>query len=112
MKVSEPEDGVVRVAVDVTNTGAVDGDEVVQVYVQYPRSRPWRPERQLRGFKRVSVPAGQTVCVEIPVAVQDLKYWSEKDHAWTLAPGRYRFLAGASSADIRCRKVRRIRQLQ
>ena len=105
LKVSEPEDGVVRVTLDVTNTGAVDGDEVVQVYVKYPRTRPWRPERQLRGFKRVSVPAGQTVRVEIPVAVKDLKYWSEKDHAWTLAPGRYRFLVGASSADIRCRKA-------
>ena len=94
--------------VDVTNTGAMDGDEVVQVYLQYPRTRPNRPERQLRGFRRVFVPAGQTVRVEIPVAVQDLKHWSESAHAWTLAPGRYRFLAGASSADIRCRKSRRI----
>lgn len=109
LQVSEGAEGVLMVSVDVTNTGAVDGDEVVQVYAQYPRSRPWRPERQLRGFKRVSIPAGQTVRVEIPVSVQDLKYWSEKDHAWTLAPGRYRFLVGASSADIRCRKVRRIR---
>jgi beta-glucosidase len=108
LKVSAPEDGVVRVSVDVTNTGAVDGDEVVQLYLQYPRTRPNRPERQLRGFRRVFVPAGQTVCVEIPIAVDDLKYWSETTRAWTLAPGRYRFLAGASSADIRCRKSRRI----
>ena len=92
-----------------TNTDAVDGDEVVQLYLQYPRTRPNRPERQLRGFRRVFVPAGQTVRVEIPVSVQDLKFWSEGDHAWTLAPWRYRFLAGASSADILCRKACRLR---
>ena len=68
LQVSDGADGVFRVSVDVTNTGSVDGDEVVQVYAQYPGSKVVRPERQLRGFRRVSIPAGQTLRVEIPVA--------------------------------------------
>ena len=109
LQVSDGVDGVFRVSVDVTNTGALDGDEVVQVYAQYPGSKVVRPERQLRGFKRVTIPAGQTLRVEIPVAAQDLAYWSETEHRWVVEKGRVRFLVGASSADIRCRKVRRIR---
>ena len=109
MKVSAPEDGVVEVSLDVTNRSSVDGDEVVQIYVQYPRSKVERPQRQLRGFKRVSIPAGETVHVTIPVAVEDLAYWNVEDHCWTVEKGRVRFLAGASSADIRCRRSVRIR---
>ena len=109
MKVSDGADGVFLVSVDVTNTGAVDGEEVVQVYVQYPGSKVVRPQKQLRGFRRVSIPAGQTLRVEIPIAAKDLAYWSPEQHDWVVEKGRVRFLAGASSADIRCRKARRIR---
>jgi len=107
-KVSKPEAGVITLSLDVTNCGKLDGDEVVQIYAQYPGSKVQRPERQLRGFKRVSVPAGQKVRVEIPIKVEDLAYWSEADHKWIVEKGRVRFLAGASSQDIRCRKTKRI----
>ena len=109
MRVSKPVDGVVEVSVDVTNTGSVDGEEVVQLYAQYPGSKVRRPERQLRGFRRASIPAGQTVRVVIPLKLDDLAYWNVDKHAWTVENGRVRLLTGASSADIRCRKALRIR---
>lgn len=108
MKVSRTSDGW-EVSLDVYNRGTMDGDEVIQIYVQYPGSKVPRPLKQLRGFKRVSIPAGQKVRVTIPIADKDLCYWDVDKHAWALEKGRVRFLAGASSTDIRCKKTRRIR---
>ena len=107
-KISQ-DDGVFNLSVDVRNTGDMDGDEVVQVYVQYLHSRVLRPERQLRGFRRVSVPAGEKVTVTIPVKVDDLAYWDEGKHSFVVESGRVRFLVGASSTDIRRHKVRKVR---
>lgn len=102
------EDGIIHVRVDVTNTGSVDSDEVVQLYVQYPDSKVQRPERQLRGFKRVHIPAGQRLSVEIPVDIKDLAYWDETEHCWSIEHARTRFLVGASCADIRVKTTKRI----
>lgn len=107
LKVRKVDDGFV-LTVDVTNKSALDGDEVVQVYAQYPHSKVLRPERQLRGFRRVNIPAGQTVTVEIPVALEDLAYWDEAGHGFVVEPGRVRFLVGASSSDIRAKARVRI----
>ena len=58
-------DGEITVTVDVTNTGARAGDEVVQMYVRHPDSRVSRPLRELRGFQRVSLRPGETRRVEL-----------------------------------------------
>lgn len=108
LSVSDMEGGVVNVSVDVTNTGDMDGDEVVQLYVQYPDSKVLRPERQLRGFKRVHIPSGETVTVSFCVEAEDLAWWDEERHGWVMERGRVRFLAGASSSDIRLERVARI----
>lgn len=108
LRVGKAEDGVVEVSLDVKNTGSVDGEEVVQVYVKYPRARVKRPSRQLQGFKKVFIPAGQTVRVTIPVKVEDLAYWDEEAHAFAPVRGCHRFLVGSSSADIRCRRCRKL----
>lgn len=91
------------VQVDVQNTGDVDGDEVVQVYVRTPESLAIleRPIKRLKGFKRVTIPAGQIETVSIDIDCEDLWFWdSEKDRI-TFDPGRYVFEIGASSRDIR-----------
>ncbi len=108
LKASKMEGGVMTVSVDVTNTGGMDGDEVVQLYVQYPDSKVLRPERQLRGFRRVHIPVGETVTVTFPVEAEDLAWWDETRHGWALESGRVRFLAGASSADIRAKATARL----
>ncbi|MFT3831550.1 MAG: glycoside hydrolase family 3 C-terminal domain-containing protein [Opitutaceae bacterium] len=92
-------DGRIDISIDVRNTGPRDGDEVVQLYVRYPQSQVSRPLKQLRGFKRVTVAAGETATVTLPFAAADLAYWDEAAHAWLVEPGPVELLVGSSSAD-------------
>ena len=87
------------VSVDVTNTGKRDGDEVVQVYARFPGSPIERPAKKLVGFARVTVAAGQTRRVGIPVRGTDLAYWDVARHAWALERTQVEFMVGNSSAD-------------
>ncbi len=74
----------VMVRVDVTNTGKVAGDEVVQVYAQHMGSKVERPKEDLRGFRRVTLAPGQTRTVAIPVAIASLAYWNADSHSWVV----------------------------
>jgi len=91
--------GTVAVTVDLANTGRRDGDEVVQLYVRYPNPKVSRPLRQLRAFRRVTVAAGATTTVELPLAAADLAYWDDARHSWTVEPGPVELLVGTSSAE-------------
>ena len=97
-----PHDNV-TVSVDVKNTGAVDGDEVVQVYVKTPDSpaEQERPRKRLKGFKRITIPAGQTKRVSIDIDCDDLWFWDANAGKITFDQGRYIFEIGASSEDIK-----------
>lgn len=96
---------VVTVSVDVTNTGDCAGDEVVQVYVATPDSPAAleRPAKRLKGFRRVTIPRGQTRTVRIDIKCADLWFWDMEADRMTYDPGRYVFEVGSSSADIRGR---------
>ncbi len=93
----------VKINVDVKNTGDVDGDEVVQIYIRTPDSPASleRPIKRLKGFKRVTIPAGQTKTVSIDIDCSDLWFWEPKNKKITFDPGKYIFEIGASSKDIR-----------
>ncbi|WP_043496881.1 glycoside hydrolase family 3 protein [Georgenia sp. SUBG003] len=91
----------VTVSVDVTNTSGVDGDEVVQLYTRALDAPVPQPLKQLRSFERVHVPAGETVTVDLEVAVEDLAYWDVESESEVVAAGRYEVLVGASSEDVR-----------
>jgi beta-glucosidase len=91
--------GEVLVRVDVHNTGSRDGDEVVQLYVRHPGSRVERPAKALKGFKRVTLEAGETRRVEIPLRGADLAYWDAARRAWTVERGKVEIMVGSSSAD-------------
>lgn len=93
----------VTVSVDVKNTGSVDGDEVVQVYVKTPDSPASleRPIKRLKGFKRVTIPRGQTKTVSIDIDCADLWFWDAKNKRITFDQGKYVFEIGASSKDIK-----------
>ncbi|MGW0734077.1 glycoside hydrolase family 3 C-terminal domain-containing protein [Streptomyces sp. NPDC002851] len=91
----------VRVTVTVANTGGAAADEVVQVYARAADSLVPRARRQLVGFRRVRLGAGSERRLEFTVPVDALGFWDVTRRRWTVAPGRYEFLAGASSADIR-----------
>ncbi len=93
----------ITVSVDVKNTGAVDGDEVVQVYMKTPDSPASleRPIKRLKGFKRVTIPTGQIKTVNIDIDCKDLWFWDAEKGKTTYDQGRYIFEIGASSRDIK-----------
>ncbi|MEJ2594444.1 MAG: glycoside hydrolase family 3 C-terminal domain-containing protein [bacterium] len=93
----------VTVSCDVKNTGGVDGDEVVQVYMRTPDSPAslQRPVKRLKGFKRVTIPAGQIKRVSIEIDCEDLWFWDAEMEKIVFDQGRYVFEFGASSRDIK-----------
>jgi beta-glucosidase-like glycosyl hydrolase/regulation of enolase protein 1 (concanavalin A-like superfamily) len=93
----------VTVSVDVTNTGDFSADEVVQIYVATPDSpAAWeRPAKRLKGFRRVTIPRGQTRTVSIEIDCADLWFWDMEADRMTYDQGRYVFEIGSSSKDIR-----------
>jgi beta-glucosidase len=97
------------VRVDVTNTGKIAGDEVVQLYAKHIGSKVERANKDLRGFQRVSLRPGETKTVTLRVPAQSLAYWNASTHSWTLEPDRVELQVGASSTDIRLRKTINVR---
>jgi len=87
----------VKVTVPVTNTGAVAGDQVVQVYVK-SLDNPDAPIKGLKGFQRVSLAPGATASVAIDLAPEAFEYYDGAD-GLAVRPGKYRILYGTSSAD-------------
>lgn len=71
-----------EVTLKVTNTGSRLGDEVIQVYAAFPGSTVGRPIKKLVGFQRVTVPAGETVEVRIPVKHENFSYYDEQTHTF------------------------------
>lgn len=94
-------DDAIEVAFTVRNAGRRDGDEVSQVYVQYPEqaNRP-TPLKQLRGFQRIPIAKGKTEQVNIRIPKKELRLWDEQAEEWYTPSGTYRILVGKSSADI------------
>jgi beta-glucosidase len=94
---------ILHVKVDVANTGARDGDEVVQVYFRHVKSAVAQPLQTLCGFLRVPVAAKQTAHVDIPVPVKEFRYWDTARKQYAVEAGDYEILVGAASDDIRAR---------
>jgi beta-glucosidase len=94
-------DDTIGVSVDVTNSGPIAGDEVVQLYVSHPASKVPRPIKDLRGYRRVSLKPGETRTVSFSVPVSSLAYWNERTHGWVVESAPVKLQVGASSADMR-----------
>jgi beta-glucosidase len=93
-------DGTLQVGVDVTNTGGVAGEEVVQLYVSYVGSSVDRPVRDLKGFARVELDPGETKTVSLTVRADDLAYYDVAAGAWVVEPISYVAHVGPSSRDL------------
>ena len=89
------------VTLTVTNTGARDGAEIVQVYIAKPGAEIFRPAQELKAFARVSLAAGESRTVTIPLDDKAFRYWNTRTDCWEVEGGRYEVRVGASSADIR-----------
>ncbi|MCM1502355.1 MAG: glycoside hydrolase family 3 C-terminal domain-containing protein [Bacteroidales bacterium] len=90
----------VEASLTVTNTGKMDGDEVVQLYVTDMQASTVRPVKQLRGFRRVHVPKGGSVEVKM-VLDDDAFSLYDRNMRKVVEPGEFRIAVGASSEDIR-----------
>lgn len=104
MAVAPASDGV-KVSLDVTNTGSRAGAAVVEIYVGEPTCSVPRPLRELKGFAKVTLDAGQTKSVEISLPRDSFAYWSTENHQWTVDPGKFTIEAGASERDIKCKDI-------
>ena len=89
------------VAVDVTNTGDVDGAEVVQLYIADPESSVDRPVKELKGFEKVWLKAGEKKTVRFEIGDDDLSYFDADKHAWVAEPGEFQAILGSSSENIK-----------
>lgn len=95
------ENGEVIATVNVQNTGALDGDEVVQLYMSLPGSLRVRPIHALKAFKRVHIQAGETVTVTLNFKIDDLAVWCNGRKIYTVESSVYKMEVGAASDDIR-----------
>ena len=98
------DDGVeVTVEVQVTNTGALAGKAVLQVYVRDVEAAVYRPDRELKGFTKVALEPGASTRVAVPLGRRAFAYWHPDRRDWVVEPGRFEVLVGASSRDVRGR---------
>lgn len=90
--------GSAAVTVDVTNTGEMDGTEIVQLYIRDEYGSVTRPVKELKGFKRVTIEAGKTVTVSFDITPEMLQCFGAQN-SWSVEPGDFTVMVGSSSAD-------------
>jgi beta-glucosidase len=90
-----------EVAVDVTNTGQRSGKEIVQLYIGDIEAKVQRPEKELKGFAKVSLAPGETKTVTFEVTKSALAFYDDLVHDWVAEAGEFEVLVGASSRDIK-----------
>ncbi len=105
MKVESAGDGW-DVQVTVTNTGKVNGKDVVQLYVRAPKGELDKPERELKGFaKTKELAPGESCTVTIHIAESSLASYNEKTSSWETDPGKYVFMASKDASDCQLKKA-------
>lgn len=92
-----------RVCFNLKNSGNMDGDEVVQLYVSARKHTDKDPIKQLKAFQRISLRKGETKKVELTVPYTELQVWDEKQNRFILPDKEMTLEIGASSSDIRLR---------
>jgi beta-glucosidase len=97
--------GELTVSVNVKNTGARAGDEVVQLYVTHLHSSVDRPAEELKAFSRVALLPGETRTVTMPIKAQALAYWNEASSRFVVEPEQVQIKVGSSSDNIKLEKT-------
>jgi beta-glucosidase len=97
-------DGSTRVRVDVTNTGKRAGTEVVQMYIRDLFSSVTRPIKELKGFQKISLAAGETRTVAIDITPESLAFY-DINMKYVVEPGEFAIMVGNSSGDCDLQKV-------
>ena len=89
------------ISVKVKNTGKRSGSEVVQLYISDLKSSLPRPIKELKGFKKILLNAGEEQVVSFTIDKEALQFFDDSKHEWIAEPGKFEALIGASSTDIR-----------
>ena len=90
-----------KVTFTLTNTGRCAGAEIAQLYVAKPDAAIFRPAKELKGFAKVFLKAGESKAVTIPLDDKTFRYWNVATDHWEVEGGSYQLLVGASVQDIR-----------
>jgi beta-glucosidase len=100
LKIEPGGDEQATVKVRVTNTGAREGAEVVQLYLGSPATAE-EPPKQLKGFEKILLKPGEAKIVAMKLDRDSFAAWDSDGHAWRVYPGTYSVMVGSSSRDIR-----------
>jgi beta-glucosidase len=92
-----------KLVFNLKNTGALDGDEVAQVYFRHVNLTVPQAKLALCGFARIHLPQGKTARVALEIPAERFRYWDIAHQQYTVEPGGYELLVGAASDDIRLR---------
>ena len=87
--------------VEVTNTGAREGKETVQLYIGQSKATADRPIKELKNFTKLSLKPGETKTASFCITEKDLMTWDEQTHDWKFTPTKFTAYVGASSSDIK-----------
>lgn len=87
----------------ITNTGKMDGAEVAQIYIGAKESAVYRPAKELKGFQKIFLKAGESKKAAIPLDDKAFRYFNVKTGRFEVEGGKYEIMVGASAADIRLR---------
>ena len=92
--------GTVTVTVPVTNTGDLEGSEVVQLYVRDEKSSVYRPYKELKAFSKVNLAPGETRDVKLTLDRSAFAFYDPSDNMWTVEPGKFQIMIGNASDRI------------
>ncbi|HVK97294.1 MAG TPA: beta-glucosidase BglX [Flavisolibacter sp.] len=90
----------IKATVTVTNTGAYNGDEVVQLYIHDPVASVTQPVKKLKGFQKVFLRQGESKQVTFNIGLEELKFFNS-DLKWVAEPGEFKVFIGTSSSDVK-----------
>lgn len=93
--------GKFHVSFELKNTGDMEADEVVQLYVRRKDSKVERPLKELEAFDRIALKAGEAKKVTLEFPASELAHWDTDTNEWVLEPGKIEILVGSASDDIR-----------
>jgi beta-glucosidase len=93
-------DGSITVSLDITNSGEMDGNEIVQLYIRDKVSSVTRPVMELKDFARILLKSGETKTVNFTIDKTKLMFW-DINMQYVLEPGEFDIMVGSSSVDVK-----------
>lgn len=97
------ENGTIRLSIPVKNTGNREGAEVVQLYIHDIKSSLPRPLKELKGFEKITLKAGEEKIVTFSIDKSALSFFNAEKHQWIAEPGDFEAWIGNSSTDIKAK---------